>query len=46
MHTQDDAFVLVRGARPEGEADVQDVAATAVAALGLDASRLDGRVLR
>ena len=45
MHTQDDAFVLVRGARPEGEADVQDVAATAVAALGLDASRLDGRVL-
>jgi hypothetical protein len=46
MHTQDDAFVLVRGARPEDEADVQDVAATAVAALGLDASRLDGRVLR
>jgi len=45
MHTQDDAFVLVRGARPEGEADVQDVAATAVAALGLDASGLDGRVL-
>jgi predicted AlkP superfamily phosphohydrolase/phosphomutase len=45
MHTQDDAFVLVRGAHPEGEADVQDVAATAVAALGLDASGLDGRVL-
>jgi predicted AlkP superfamily phosphohydrolase/phosphomutase len=46
MHTQDDAFVLVRGARPDGDADVQDVAATAVAALGLDASGLDGRVLR
>ena len=45
MHTQDDAFVLVRGAHTEGEADVQDVAATAVAALGLDASGLDGRVL-
>jgi hypothetical protein len=45
MHTQDDAFALVRGVHPEGEADVQDVAATAVAALGLDASGLDGRVL-
>ena len=30
MHTQDDAFVLVRGAHPDGEADVQDVAATAL----------------
>ena len=46
MHTQDDAFVLVRGAHPEGEADVQDVAATALDGLGLDASALDGRVLR
>ena len=45
MHTQDDAFVLVRGAHPAGEADVQDVAATAVAGLGLDPSSLDGRVL-
>jgi predicted AlkP superfamily phosphohydrolase/phosphomutase len=45
MHTQDDAFVLVRGAHPEGEADVQDVAATALAGLGLDAGELDGRVL-
>jgi predicted AlkP superfamily phosphohydrolase/phosphomutase len=46
MHTQDDAFVLVRGAHPEGEADVQDVAATALDGLGLDAGELDGRVLR
>jgi predicted AlkP superfamily phosphohydrolase/phosphomutase len=46
MHTQDDAFVLVRGAHPQGEADVQDVAATALAGLGLDPSGLDGRVLR
>jgi predicted AlkP superfamily phosphohydrolase/phosphomutase len=46
MHTQDDAFVLVRGAQPEGEADVQDVAATALAGLGLDPGELDGRVLR
>jgi predicted AlkP superfamily phosphohydrolase/phosphomutase len=45
MHTQDDAFVLVRGAHPEGEADVQDVAATALAGLGLDTSEVDGRVL-
>jgi predicted AlkP superfamily phosphohydrolase/phosphomutase len=45
MHTQDDAFVLVRGAHPEGEADVQDVAATALHGLGLDASGVDGRVL-
>jgi predicted AlkP superfamily phosphohydrolase/phosphomutase len=45
MHTQDDAFVLVRGAHPEGEADVQDVAATALHGLGLDASGIDGRVL-
>jgi predicted AlkP superfamily phosphohydrolase/phosphomutase len=45
MHTQDDAFVLVRGAHPDGEADVQDVAATALAGLGLDPSALDGRVL-
>ena len=35
MHTQDDAFVFVRGAHPEGEADVQDVAATALDGLGL-----------
>jgi predicted AlkP superfamily phosphohydrolase/phosphomutase len=46
MHTQDDAFVLVRGAHPEGEADVQDVAATALHGLGLDPSGVDGRVLR
>jgi predicted AlkP superfamily phosphohydrolase/phosphomutase len=46
MHTQDDAFVLVRGAHPEGEADVQDVAATALDGLGLDPSGVDGRVLR
>ena len=46
MHTQDDAFVLVRGAHPEGDADVQDVAATALDGLGLDASGVDGRVLR
>jgi predicted AlkP superfamily phosphohydrolase/phosphomutase len=46
MHTQDDAFVLVRGAHPEGEADVQDVAATALDGLGLDTSEVDGRVLR
>ncbi len=46
MHTQDDAFLLVRGAHPDGELDVQDVAATAVDGLGLDASGLDGRVLR
>src|SRR4029077_13352744 len=46
MHTQDDAFVLVRGAHPEGEADVQDVAATALDGLGLDPSGFDGRVLR
>jgi predicted AlkP superfamily phosphohydrolase/phosphomutase len=45
MHTQDNAFVLVRGAHPEGRVDVQDVAATAVAGLGLDPSGLDGRVL-
>ncbi len=45
MHTQDDAFVLVRGAHPEGDVDVQDVAATALAGLGLDTSGLDGRVL-
>ncbi len=45
MHTQDDAFVLVRGAHPAGEADVQDVAATALAGLGLDPGELDGRVL-
>jgi predicted AlkP superfamily phosphohydrolase/phosphomutase len=45
MHTQDDAFVLVRGAHPEGEADVQDVAATALAGLGIDPSGVDGRVL-
>jgi predicted AlkP superfamily phosphohydrolase/phosphomutase len=45
MHTQDDAFVLVRGAHPDGEADVQDVAATALAGLGLDTSEVDGRVL-
>ena len=45
MHTQDDAFVLVRGAHAEGEAHVQDVAATAIDGLGLDASGLDGRVL-
>src|SRR5581483_9796958 len=44
MHTQDDAFVLVRGAHPEGEADVQDVAATALAGLGIDPSGVDGRV--
>ena len=46
MHTQDDAFVLVRGAHPDGAADVQDVAATALDGLGLDASGVDGRVLR
>jgi hypothetical protein len=46
MHTQDDAFVLVRGAEFDGEVDVQDVAATALDGLGLDASGLDGRVLR
>jgi predicted AlkP superfamily phosphohydrolase/phosphomutase len=46
MHTQDDAFVLVRGAQPEGEAEVQDVAATALDGLGLDPSGVDGRVLR
>jgi predicted AlkP superfamily phosphohydrolase/phosphomutase len=45
MHTQDDAFVLVRGAHPDGEADVQDVAATALDGLGIDASGVDGRVL-
>ena len=45
MHTQDNAFVLVRGAHPEGRVDVQDVAATAVAGMGLDPSGLDGRVL-
>jgi len=46
MHTEGDAFVLVRGAHPDGEADVQDVAATALDGLGLDASGVDGRVLR
>ena len=46
MHTQDDAFVLVRGAHPDGEADVQDVAATALDGRGLDATGVDGRVLR
>jgi len=45
MHTQDDAFVLVRGAHPQGEADVQDVAATALDGLGIDPGGLDGRVL-
>jgi predicted AlkP superfamily phosphohydrolase/phosphomutase len=45
MHTQDDAFVLVRGGHPEGDVDVQDVAATVLAGLGLDPSGLDGRVL-
>jgi predicted AlkP superfamily phosphohydrolase/phosphomutase len=45
MHTPDDAFVLVRGAHAPGEAHVQDVAATALAGLGLDASGLDGRVI-
>ena len=45
MHTQDDAFVLVRGAHPDGAVDVQDVAATALDGLGIDASGLDGRVL-
>ena len=46
MHTEADAFVLVRGAHPDGEADVQDVAATALDGLGLDAAGVDGRVLR
>jgi predicted AlkP superfamily phosphohydrolase/phosphomutase len=46
MHTQDDAFVFVRGAHPAGEVDVQDVAATVLDGLGLDPSGLDGRVLR
>ena len=45
MHTEDDAFVLVRGARREGEVHVQDVAATALAGLGLDPSGLDGKPL-
>ena len=45
MHTRDNAFVLVRGRHPKGVADVQDVAATVVDALGLDAQGLDGRVL-
>jgi predicted AlkP superfamily phosphohydrolase/phosphomutase len=45
MHTQDDAFVLVRGASPPGEADVQDVAATVLDGLGLDPGGVDGRVL-
>jgi hypothetical protein len=46
MHTQDDAFVLVRGAHPGGEGRVEDVAATVLDGLGLDPSSLDGRVLR
>jgi hypothetical protein len=46
MHTQDDAFVLLRGGRDEAEADVQDVAATVLAGLGLDASGVDGSPLR
>jgi predicted AlkP superfamily phosphohydrolase/phosphomutase len=46
MHTQDDAFVLVRGAHPGGEGKVEDVAATVLDGLGLDPSSLDGRVLR
>ena len=46
MHTQDDAFVLVRGAHPGGEGEVEDVAATVLDGLGLDPSSLDGRVLR
>jgi predicted AlkP superfamily phosphohydrolase/phosphomutase len=45
MHTQDDAFVLVRGSHGDEEAHVQDVAATVLAGLGLDASPLDGRSL-
>jgi predicted AlkP superfamily phosphohydrolase/phosphomutase len=45
MHTQDDAFLLVRGAQFDGEGHVQDVAATALDGLGLDASSVDGRVL-
>jgi predicted AlkP superfamily phosphohydrolase/phosphomutase len=45
MHTQDDAFVLLRGVHRDGVVDVQDVAATAAAGLGLDAAALDGRVL-
>jgi predicted AlkP superfamily phosphohydrolase/phosphomutase len=45
MHTQDDAFVLLPGVRRDGEADVQDVAATVLDGLGLDASGLDGREL-
>jgi predicted AlkP superfamily phosphohydrolase/phosphomutase len=45
MHTEDDAFLLVRGARPEGEGHVQDVGATVLEGLGLDAAGLDGRAL-
>jgi predicted AlkP superfamily phosphohydrolase/phosphomutase len=46
MHTQDDAFVLLRdGASTAGPADVHDVAATVLDGLGLDPSGLDGRVL-
>lgn len=45
MHTADDAFVLVRGAHPSGVTRVEDVAATVLDGLGLDASGLDGRVL-
>jgi predicted AlkP superfamily phosphohydrolase/phosphomutase len=45
MHTRDNAFVLLAGRRAEGVADVQDVAATTLAALGLDPTPLDGRVL-
>ena len=45
MHTQDDAFVLVRGRRVEGEVHVMDVAATVLDGLGIDPAGLDGRVL-
>ena len=45
MHTRDNAFVMVRGRHPEGVADVQDVAATVLDALGLDPGGVDGRVL-
>ena len=45
MHTRDNAFVMVRGRHPDGIADVQDVAATVLDALGLDAGGVDGRVL-
>jgi predicted AlkP superfamily phosphohydrolase/phosphomutase len=45
MHTRDNAFVLVRDRHPEGVADVQDVAATVLEALGLDPGGMDGRVL-